>query len=82
MKFLLLLAMCVFAGGSFAHEHEMEGKTFEDKKQIMTSYIEKKLDVLQSSKTCVNKATDESALKKCKEQMKESMKGMKKHKKK
>lgn len=77
MKFLLLTAICLFSVGSFANEEEMKGKTFEEKKQMMSTHLDKKISTLQTARTCVEAAKDDSALKKCKEQKKAAMKEMK-----
>lgn len=77
MKFLLATLFCLGSLSAFSHDH-MEGKTFEEKKSMMLSHIDKKLQGLNESKTCVSSATDEKALKECRQKMKERRKEMKK----
>lgn len=77
MKTLLAIALCLGSFSSFADMHEMEGKTFEEKKAKMTEHLDKKISHLNESKSCVSSATDEAGLKACKKKMWEEKKAMK-----
>ncbi len=75
MKFLLMAVLCLGSLSSFADEHE--GKTFEEKKAKMTQHLDERLAHINEAKSCVSGASDEAALKGCREKMKEHGKEMK-----
>lgn len=72
MKFLVIASLSLFVVSSFAAD-----KDFTTKKKEMSSKIDQKIEALNTSKTCVNGAKDEKALKKCKDDTKEAMEHLK-----
>jgi hypothetical protein len=78
MKALVLCSIFFMSFSALADKHDgMEGKTFEEKKAKALEGIEKRLSFINETKTCVTAATDENALKACREKMKAHRKTMK-----
>jgi hypothetical protein len=75
MKFLLLAIFCLAPMSSFAEKDD--GKTFEEKKSMLLTHIDKRIAHLNDSKACVAGAKDKDALMVCKQKMKEHRKEMK-----
>lgn len=78
MKTLLVAALMIGSFNVFADHHENDGKTFEEKKSMMLSHIDKKIAHMNEKKSCVQAAKDKEGLKACREKMKEHHKEMKK----
>jgi Skp family chaperone for outer membrane proteins len=76
MKFLLVVTLALFSFGSFAEKHG----DLNQKKQMMTSHIDQRIEALESSKNCINQAASEKALKECKKEKKQAMKDIKESK--
>jgi hypothetical protein len=79
MKTLLIFALCLISTGSFAdHHEEMQGKTFEEKKAMMIKKIDTRISYINEMKSCISAATNEEAIKVCREKMKSHKELMKK----
>lgn len=75
---MLFTALCVLPFNAFAdHHNEMEGKSFDEKKAMMSSHLDQRIAHLNEMKNCVSGAKDQAALKSCHQQMKEHRREMK-----
>lgn len=78
MKFLMTLTV-LLSLNAFAQEPVADGAdkgNFADNKAKAIEHIEKKIAMMNEMKSCVSSATDQAALKACREKMHEQHKGM------
>lgn len=66
MKFAVFIMIFGFSTVAFS-----QGENFEARKAEATKEIEERIAKLQEHKSCVSAASDQEALKKCRESMKE-----------
>ena len=79
MKFVTI-AVLALSFNAFADHHEMmkdmDKMPFDQHKQMMQEMLSKKSAMIQESKTCVDAAKDNAALKECHMKMKEEKHAM------
>lgn len=77
MKFLLIASLVTFSLSSFADWNKMKGKPLEEQKQMLNSKVDRKLEALHSSKTCISEAKDEKTLRDCMKNKRQAMEDVK-----
>ncbi|MFY7994643.1 MAG: hypothetical protein ACOVP4_15195 [Bacteriovoracaceae bacterium] len=73
MKFMSLVLL-VFSFSVFA---EGDGEMFQKGKAMMLSNMDKRISILQESKSCISSASNRDQMKACRDQMKAKMKEIK-----
>lgn len=84
MKYLLLVALSVFSLNSFANEKDhkdwekkIDSMSFEDAKKMKKEMLDKKGEMIEKQKKCIDDAKDKAAIKECSREMWEEKKEMK-----
>lgn len=73
MKFMTMALLAL----SFSAFAEGDGEMFKKHKDMVVANMEKRIGILQESKSCISAATNKDQLHACRQKMKESMKGIK-----
>jgi hypothetical protein len=74
MKMRTLVLMTLLTTSSFANTDKSQTDKFSLRKEKMISSIDERIESLQTTKACYQKAQDEKALKSCREEIKKQMK--------
>jgi hypothetical protein len=76
MKYCLTFLLMSSALTAFADKIKV--RTFEEEKQMILSHIDQRMQTLETSKTCINKASSHEELRNCRHSEKEAMKAIRK----
>ena len=78
MKKILFVITCFTAFTVFAYDvMKDDGKSFEEKKSMMLSFIDQRIANLNEHKSCIQSAVDKEALKVCHAKFKEEREELK-----
>lgn len=84
MKYVLLAALSLLSINSYANEKDnkewekkIDSMSFEDAKKMKKDMLDKKEEMIQKQKKCIDDAKDKAAIKACSREMWEEKKEMK-----
>lgn len=84
MKYVLLFGLSILSINSFANDKDrkdwdkkMDSMSFEDARKMKKDMLDKKGEMIETQKKCIDEAKDKAAIKACSKEMWEEKKEMK-----